>query len=93
MPIRSLDEPEHSASVPRKVWSAGFVEHDVDPVAREEPLEIRLGGMPLAVVMRTPGADQDLVWGFVATERVVDDRADGSRLVGGRFICRLGLSM
>ncbi|MEE2676941.1 MAG: formate dehydrogenase accessory sulfurtransferase FdhD [Myxococcota bacterium] len=42
-----------------------------DAVAREEPLEIRLAGAPLAVVMRTPGADRELALGFLATERVV----------------------
>lgn len=39
---------------------------------REEPLEIRIGGIPVAVVMRTPGHDEELVMGFLATEGVVD---------------------
>ena len=42
----------------------------LDAVAVEEPLEIRLGGQPLAVVMRTPGDDADLVRGFLLTEGV-----------------------
>jgi FdhD protein len=42
-----------------------------DTVAAEEPLEIRLGGAPLAVTMRTPGHDFDLVHGFLATEGVI----------------------
>ncbi|SNR86282.1 FdhD protein [Geodermatophilus saharensis] len=42
-----------------------------DTVAAEEPLEIRLDGAPLAVTMRTPGADFDLVHGFLATEGVI----------------------
>jgi FdhD protein len=42
-----------------------------DTVAAEEPLEIRLGGTPLAVTMRTPGHDFDLVHGFLATEGVI----------------------
>jgi FdhD protein len=46
-----------------------------DAVAREEPLEIRLGGAPLAVVMRTPGDDEELALGFLVSERVV--RAPG----------------
>jgi FdhD protein len=45
----------------------------LDQVAAEEPLEIRLGDAPLAVVMRTPGADEELALGFLATERVVAD--------------------
>ncbi|MBA2390282.1 MAG: formate dehydrogenase accessory sulfurtransferase FdhD [Geodermatophilaceae bacterium] len=44
-----------------------------DTVAAEEPLEIRLGGTPLSVTMRTPGDDFDLVHGFLATEGVVAD--------------------
>ena len=43
----------------------------MDTVAAEEPLEIRLGGRPLSVTMRTPGDDFDLVHGFLATEGVV----------------------
>lgn len=43
-----------------------------DAVAREEPLEIRLGGVPLAVVMRTPGEDRELTLGFLTSERVVE---------------------
>ena len=45
--------------------------HRPDTVAAEEPLEIRLAGTPLAVTMRTPGADFDLVHGFLATEGVI----------------------
>ena len=43
----------------------------LDAVAVEEPLEIRLEGVPLAVVMRTPGDDADLVRGFLLTEGIV----------------------
>ncbi len=42
-----------------------------DRVAHEEPLEIQLAGTSLAVVMRTPGHDLELVTGFLVTERVV----------------------
>ncbi len=42
-----------------------------DRVVHEEPLEIQLGGSPLAVVMRTPGHDAELALGFLVTERVV----------------------
>ena len=49
---------------------------DRDLVAREEPLEIQLRGATLAVTMRTPGHDADLVRGFLVTERVVRRAAD-----------------
>jgi FdhD protein len=42
-----------------------------DAVAREEPLEIQVRGVPVAVVMRTPGHDVELARGFLVTERVV----------------------
>ncbi|CCG05088.1 formate dehydrogenase formation protein [Blastococcus saxobsidens DD2] len=47
-----------------------------DAVAAEEPLEIRLNGTPLAVTMRTPGDDFDLVHGFLATEGVIGGPGD-----------------
>ena len=47
-----------------------------DWVAREEPLEIQVSGAPLAVVMRTPGHDEELGLGFLVTERVVPGPAD-----------------
>jgi FdhD protein len=37
-------------------------------VAVEEPLEIRIGGRPVAVTMRTPGNDEELALGFCLTE-------------------------
>ena len=53
-----------------------------DVVAVEEPLEIRIGGTPVAVTMRTPGHDEELVLGFGLSEgllplsaRVPDDLA------------------
>jgi FdhD protein len=39
-----------------------------DLVAVEEPLEIRIGGQPVAVTMRTPGHDEELALGFCVTE-------------------------
>jgi FdhD protein len=42
----------------------------------EEPLEIRLGGSPLTVTMRTPGSDVELAQGFLLTEGVVGHRDD-----------------
>jgi FdhD protein len=39
-----------------------------DGVAVEEPLEIRIGGEPVAVTMRTPGHDEELALGFCLSE-------------------------
>ena len=43
-------------------------EHERDLVAVEEPLELRIGGEPVAVTMRTPGHDEELALGFCVTE-------------------------
>jgi FdhD protein len=39
-----------------------------DHVAVEEPLEIRIEGVPVAVTMRTPGHDEELALGFCLSE-------------------------
>jgi FdhD protein len=48
-----------------------------DVVAVEEPLEIRIGGAPVAVTMRTPGHDEELAIGFALSEGL---RPEGARL-------------
>lgn len=42
-----------------------------DTLAVEEPLEIRIGGKQIAVTMRTPGDDFDLVAGYLVGEGVI----------------------
>jgi FdhD protein len=46
-----------------------------DMVAVEEPLEIRIGGEPVAVTMRTPGHDEELALGFCLSEGLVPEDA------------------
>jgi FdhD protein len=47
-----------------------------DTLTVEEPLEIRVGGVSLAVTMRTPGNDFDLAIGFLLTEGLIGAAAD-----------------
>jgi FdhD protein len=50
------------------------VHHDgrEDVVAVEEPLEIRVDGVPLVVTMRTPGHDEELALGFLYGEGLIE---------------------
>jgi len=60
----------------RKVNAAGASSEVADVTAREEPLEIRVEGRSVAVVMRTPGHDEELAAGFLVSEGVVQKPRD-----------------
>jgi FdhD protein len=45
-------------------------------VVIEEPLEIRINDQPVAVLMRTPGAEKELAVGFCLSEGLIADLAD-----------------
>jgi len=62
-----MDAPPYSAAAVDVLrLPAGATERD--HVAVEEPLEIRIGGRPVAVTMRTPGHDEELALGFCLSE-------------------------
>ena len=64
--------------VPRAIWRlTDQGEQTVTGgVVMEEPLEIRLNGWPVAVLMRTPGLEKELAVGFCLGEGLVADRLD-----------------
>jgi FdhD protein len=66
-----------TGSFETKIWTCEKeIKTDrLDRVAAEEPLEIQLQGVGIAVVMRTPGDDLDLVRGFLVTEGVVESES------------------
>src|SRR5919199_3616582 len=72
-----------AGAAPAPPYSANRVEvarlpdgaREVDAVAVEEPLEIRIGGEPIAVTMRTPGHDEELALGFCLSEGLVPEDA------------------
>jgi len=47
-----------------------------DTLVVEEPLELRVGGAPLTVTMRTPGHDIELVHGFLLSEGIIRSADD-----------------
>ena len=78
---QALAAPPYSTSVVSVLRLPGAV-RERDLLAVEEPLEIRIGGQPVAVTMRTPGHDEELALGFCLTEglqptaaRLADDLA------------------
>ena len=72
-----------------KEWSEGSIRAVEDQLAVEEPLEIRVNGMPLTVTMRTPGHDLELTAGFLLTEGIVETR---EQIAGLRAATQNGIS-
>ncbi|MFI9028293.1 formate dehydrogenase accessory sulfurtransferase FdhD [Streptomyces sp. NPDC053560] len=59
----------------------GAVSTRPDTLVAEEPLEIRLGGKPLAITMRTPGDDFALAAGFLVSEGVLSSADELANIV------------
>ena len=60
----------------QRIVGAASAENVPDSVATEEPLELKVAGRSLAVVMRTPGHDRELAAGFLWTEGIILQRED-----------------
>ncbi|MEE2715441.1 MAG: formate dehydrogenase accessory sulfurtransferase FdhD [Verrucomicrobiota bacterium] len=60
----------------RKIIKDHITEIELDFVATEEPLEIRIRGAAIATVMRTPGDDINLTTGFLYTEGIIEKSND-----------------
>ena len=69
-----MSDPSGEATVTlrRLEWNGEASTWAEDQVAAEAPLEIRIAGVPVAVVMRTPGHDEELVRGFLLSERIAN---------------------
>jgi FdhD protein len=76
-----MERSSHRARVTRYSTDGGA--RVDDRLATEEPLEIRIGGDPLTVMMRTPGHERELALGFLFGEGIIRTADDVAAL---RFI-------
>ena len=72
------EEKSDSGILPWRIWRLTAQEDRTieGGVVIEEPLEIRLNGHPVAVLMRTPGLEKELAAGFCLGEGLVAGMAD-----------------
>jgi len=69
-----MNLPPDEATVSSRVqtFADGTPDRDrIDCIAVEAPLEVRIGGKPVTVLMRTPGHDEELVRGFLFSEGII----------------------
>ncbi|HEX9036087.1 MAG TPA: formate dehydrogenase accessory sulfurtransferase FdhD [Ktedonobacterales bacterium] len=81
-PARSVSDPLRQVTVSVIRWQGESTKTAVDELAAEEPLEIRAASPrrgapePVAVIMRTPGQDDELAAGFLFSEGLLVRRED-----------------
>src|SRR5579859_902446 len=73
---RSPLDPERVMQLPVAHWQENEQHRREEHLTVEEPLEIRLDGRSLAVIMRTPGHDFELACGFLFSERIITSHDD-----------------
>lgn len=87
----NLNRPEDLAAIEKGKCDEAVLLHrfrledgflsETDRVASEEPLEIRVNGMSVAVTMRTPGHDDELATGFLFTESLITSADEIAEIV------------
>ncbi|GCE11266.1 formate dehydrogenase accessory sulfurtransferase FdhD [Tengunoibacter tsumagoiensis] len=77
---RAAQDPERVMQIDISHWQGNDQHHRTELVTVEEPLEIRINGQSLAIVMRTPGHDAELAMGFLFSEGVIHDAAQVLRI-------------
>ena len=68
---RSAQDPERVMHVEVRHWQAQQQSTREDLLTVEEPFEVRVNDQNLAMIMRTPGHDEELAMGFLLTEGVL----------------------
>jgi len=87
--IRSRLDPNRQVTSPVVRWLSGDSTTSVDELVVEEPLEVRAQAArsgeeaSLAVIMRTPGHDEELAAGFLYTEGLLAHRSELASLRTG----------
>jgi FdhD protein len=87
-PVRSAQDPLRQITTEIARWRGAKAETASDELVAEEPLEVRLRddqrhARSLAVIMRTPGHDEELVAGFLYTEGLLRDHSEIASLATG----------
>lgn len=73
---RSPLDPERVMQLPVAHWQENEQQQREEHLTVEEPLEIRIDGRSLAVIMRTPGHDFELTCGFLFSEGIIASHND-----------------
>lgn len=73
---RSALDPERVMRTEVTHWQENESQGREEQITVEEPLELRIDQQSLAVIMRTPGHDQELAAGFLLTEGIIQAPTD-----------------
>jgi FdhD protein len=68
---RSTLDPERVMRAEIRHWQENTWQQREEQLTVEEPFEVRINNQSLAVIMRTPGHDQELAMGFLFSEGVI----------------------
>ncbi len=71
-PASSTEARDEVRARPALKWRDGAAREQIEHLAVEEPLEIRLGGRRFTLTMRTPGNDEELAAGFLFAEGFIN---------------------
>jgi FdhD protein len=84
---RSMQNALAQSSLTVQRWQGATSHAARDELATEEPLEVRIAAteqpQTVAVIMRTPGHDEELALGFLFSEGLLVDRREVARLTFG----------